>query len=138
MEVTLERTINIDIFNRSPFSFLRSWMSSSNQGTPREVQVPWQNWENWRPYPLAFPCWYILVCFLVEIKVVDRRWRRTSLVTQLKELSSHLRSDNCKRGQSSLRSRAGEIPKFFENPPSKLSNGQPGLGQCKENWFESQ
>ena len=35
--------------------------------------------------------------------------------------------------------RAGEIPKFFENPPpSKPSNGQPGLSQCKENWFESQ
>ena len=29
--------------------------------------------------------------------------------------------------------RAGEIPKFFENPPSKPSNGQSGLGQCREN-----
>ena len=34
--------------------------------------------------------------------------------------------------------RAEEIPKFFENAPSKPSNGQPGLGQCKENGFESQ
>ena len=34
--------------------------------------------------------------------------------------------------------RTGEISNFFETPPSKPSNGWPGLGQCKENWFESQ
>ena len=34
--------------------------------------------------------------------------------------------------------RAGEIPNFFQNSPSKPLNGRPGLGQCKENWFESQ
>ena len=28
--------------------------------------------------------------------------------------------------------RAGEIPKFFEKPPSKPLNGRPGLAQFKE------
>ena len=37
-----------------------------------------------------------------------------------------------------MHNRAGEIPKFFENSLLKPLNGQPILGQCKENWFESQ
>ena len=40
-------------------------------------------------------------------------------------------------GTVRLEGRAGEIPRFFENSLLKPLNGQPVLGQCKENWFES-
>ena len=40
--------------------------------------------------------------------------------------------------KNNTENRAGEIPNFFENSLLKPLNGQPILGQCKENWFESQ
>ena len=64
--------------------------------------------------------------------------RMPYLPTTTAHNSIHFFSFKKKESRTDFPIRIGEISNFFENSPSKPLDGQPGLGQCKENIFESQ